>query len=71
MIIELLIILLTPIATYSILRSFNVSKPLAVIISLIYTALLYTGFTWIMVTYGVLMLVLPVLVLVILLLRRS
>ena len=52
MIVELLVIILTPLATYNILRAFNVSKPPAVVVSLIYTILLFEEFTWIMLIYG-------------------
>ena len=54
MIVELLVTLLTPIATYNILRAFNVPKPPAIIISLIYTTLLFAEFTWIITIYGML-----------------
>lgn len=57
MIVEFLITILTPLAIYNILKVFNVPRYIAVVISLIYTLLLIAAFTWIILIYGVLTLV--------------
>lgn len=69
MIVELLLMLLTPLAAYHTLRAFNVPRLIAVLISAVYTLLLAVAFVWVMLTYGILFITLAVLIIV-LLLRR-
>ncbi len=71
MIIEILILALTPISTYRILRSFNVGTVESIVISLIYLLLLYTFFEWIMLVVGVMVVTLLAAVTIRLMQRRG